>query len=39
MSPRASAKTDWVEKLVSTQVAFIRDTSQAFFSAMKDRLK
>ena len=31
--------SDWIEKLVSTQADFIRDTSQAYFSAMKDRLK
>ena len=31
--------SDWIEKLVSTQADFIRDTSQAYFSAIKDRLK
>jgi hypothetical protein len=31
--------SDWVEKLVSTQADFIRDTSQAYLSALKDRLK
>jgi hypothetical protein len=31
--------SDWIEKLVSTQAEFIRDTSQAYLSALKDRLK
>ena len=31
--------SDWVEKLVSTQADFIRDTSQAYLSAFRDRLK
>ena len=31
--------SDWVEKLVSTQADFIRDTSQAYLSALRDRLK
>jgi hypothetical protein len=31
--------SDWIEKLVSTQADFIRDTSQAYLSALKDRLK
>ena len=31
--------SDWVEKLVSTQADFIRDTSHAYLSALKDRLK
>jgi hypothetical protein len=31
--------SDWVEKLVSTQADFIRDTSQAYLSALKARLK
>jgi hypothetical protein len=31
--------SDWVEKLVSTQADFIRDTLRAFLSALKDRLK
>ena len=31
--------SDWVEKLVSTQADFIRDTLGAFLSALKDRLK
>ena len=30
--------SDWVEKLVSTQADFIRDTLRAFLSALKDRL-
>jgi hypothetical protein len=31
--------SDWVEKLVSTQADFTRDTLRAFLSALKDRLK
>jgi hypothetical protein len=31
--------SDWVEKLVSTQADFIRDTLRAFLSALRDRLK
>jgi hypothetical protein len=31
--------SDWVEKLVSTQADFIRNTSQAYLSTLKDRLK
>ena len=31
--------SDWLDKLVSTQADFIRDTSQAYLSAVKDRLK
>ena len=31
--------SDWVEKLVSTQADFLRDTLRAFLSALKDRLK
>lgn len=31
--------SDWVEKLVSTQADFIRNASQAYLSALKDRLK
>jgi hypothetical protein len=31
--------SDWVEKLVSTQADFIRDASQAYLTALKDRLK
>ena len=31
--------SDWVEKLVSTQADFVRDTLRAFLSALKDRLK
>ena len=31
--------SDWVEKLVSTQADFIRDTLRAYLSALKDRLK
>ena len=31
--------SDWVEKLVSTQADFIRDTLRAFLCALKDRLK
>ena len=31
--------SDWVDKLVSTQADFIRDTLRAFLSALKDRLK
>ena len=31
--------SDWVEKLVSTQADFIRDTLRAFLGALKDRLK
>ena len=31
--------SDWVEKLVSTQADFIRNTSQAYLGALKDRLK
>jgi len=31
--------SDWVEKLVSTQADFIRDTLRAFLSALKGRLK
>jgi hypothetical protein len=31
--------SDWVEKLVSTQADFIRNTSQAYLGAFKDRLK
>ena len=31
--------SDWVETLVSTQSDFIRNTSQAYLGAFKDRLK
>jgi hypothetical protein len=31
--------SDWVEKLVSTQADFMRDTLRAILSALKDRLK
>ena len=31
--------SDWVEKFVSTQADFIRNTSQAYLGAFKDRLK
>jgi hypothetical protein len=31
--------SDWVEKLVSTQADFVRDTLRAFLRALKDRLK
>jgi hypothetical protein len=31
--------SDWLDKLVSTQADFIRDTSQAYLSAVRDRLK
>ena len=31
--------SDWVEKLVSTQADFIRDTLRAYLSALKDGLK
>ena len=31
--------SDWVEKLVSTQADFIRNTSQAYLGAFKLRLK
>jgi hypothetical protein len=31
--------SDWVEKLVSTQADFIRDTLRAYLNALKDRLK
>ena len=31
--------SDWVEKLVSTQADFVRDTLRAYLSALKDRLK
>ena len=31
--------SDWVETLVSTQADFIRNASQAYLSALKDRLK
>ncbi|MBV8350234.1 MAG: hypothetical protein JOZ49_22785 [Mycolicibacterium sp.] len=31
--------SDWVEKFVSTQSDFIRNTSQAYLGALKDRLK
>ncbi len=31
--------SDWVEKLVSTQADFMRDTLRAYLSALKDRLK
>jgi hypothetical protein len=30
---------DWVEKFVSTQAELIRETSQAYLGAVKDRLK
>ena len=30
---------DWVETLVSTQADLMRETSQAYLSAVKDRLK
>ncbi len=30
---------DWVETLVSTQADLIRETSQAYLGAVKDRLK
>lgn len=31
--------SDWVEKLVSTQADLVRETSQAYLGAIKDRLK
>ena len=31
--------SDWVEKFVSTQADLIRQTSQAYLGAFKDRLK
>ena len=31
--------SDWVEKFVSTQADLIRQTSQAYLGAVKDRLK
>jgi hypothetical protein len=31
--------SDWVETLVSTQTDFIRETSQAYLGAFKERLK
>jgi hypothetical protein len=31
--------SDWVETLVSTQADLVRQTSQAYLSAVKDRLK
>jgi hypothetical protein len=31
--------SDWVETLVSTQADLIRETSQAYLGALKDRLK
>jgi hypothetical protein len=31
--------SDWVEKLVSTQADFVRDTLRVYLSALKDRLK
>ena len=31
--------SDWVEKLVSTQADLIRQTSEAYLGALKDRLK
>jgi hypothetical protein len=31
--------SDWVETLVSTQADLIRETSQAYLGAVKDRLK
>ena len=31
--------SDWVEKFVSTQADLIRQTSQAYLGALKDRLK
>ena len=31
--------SDWVETLVSTQADFIRNASQAYLSALRDRLK
>ena len=30
---------DWVEKFVSTQADLMRETSQAYLGAVKDRLK
>ncbi len=30
---------DWIETLVSTQADLVRQTSQAYLSAVKDRLK
>ena len=32
-------KSDWVETLVSTQADLMRETSQAYLGAIKDRLK
>ncbi|MET0452245.1 MAG: hypothetical protein ABW137_10435 [Mycobacterium sp.] len=32
-------KVDWVETLVSTQADLMRETSQAYLGAVKDRLK
>jgi hypothetical protein len=32
-------KSDWVETLVSTQADLVRETSQAYLGAIKDRLK
>jgi hypothetical protein len=31
--------SDWVETLVSTQADLVRETSQAYLGAIKDRLK
>ncbi len=31
--------SDWVEKFVSTQADLIRETSEAYLGALKDRLK
>jgi hypothetical protein len=31
--------SDWVEKFVSTQADLIRQTSEAYLGAVKDRLK
>ena len=31
--------SDWVETLVSTQAELMRETSQAYLGAIKDRLK
>ena len=31
--------SDWVETLVSTQTDFIRETSQAYLGAFKERMK
>jgi hypothetical protein len=31
--------SDWVEKLVSAQADFIRDTSQTYLNVLRDRLR